>query len=402
MDFTEPILAPLPYHTALRDYLKAEEPDLWRWFASAQAQAKYMEELRLELLKSTYRLHPDSHPGLYEAVSEAKQRLGLEVPVTAYQAQSQSNQPLNAALFYVPGEGHLVFSGPALSLLDPNELKSVVGHELSHYHLWQCEQGEFHIADRLLQAVGQDARAVPSQVQSARWFQLYTEIFADRGSFQVAGDLHPVVASLVKMETGLAQVSPASYLAQAEEIFAATQVKTSGLSHPETFIRARALALWSQNGSACNDAITAMMEGAAELDELDLLGQQRWTEVTRRVLEQLLRPKWFQTPATMGHARSFFDDFQPAASAANVVLPGPAKLEPKLRQYLAYVLLDFVAADPDLEDLPLAAALQLAGALGVLDLLEKLVLKELKWKAREVKRVKEQAAEVLGRAEPAP
>jgi len=47
----------------------------------------------------------------------------------------------------------------------------------------------------------------------------------------------------------------------------------------------------------------------------------------------------------------------------------------------------------------LAAALQLAGELDLSDTVEKLAVKELKWKARDVKRVKEKAAELLAQAE---
>src|SRR5205814_5452318 len=62
VDEPEKILEPLPYHIELRDYLKSEERELWNWFASAQAKADYTENLRLELLKSTYRL--DAQPAL--------------------------------------------------------------------------------------------------------------------------------------------------------------------------------------------------------------------------------------------------------------------------------------------------------------------------------------------------
>ena len=53
--------------------------------------------------------------------------------MTLYQAQNALGT--NAALYYIPGEGHVVFSGPLLTLLSADELKSVIGHELAHFHL---------------------------------------------------------------------------------------------------------------------------------------------------------------------------------------------------------------------------------------------------------------------------
>lgn len=94
-------LEPLPYHNELRDYLKSEERELWNWFSSAKAKADYMENLRLELLKSTYRLDAEGHSELYQSLEEAKVRLQLDIPVTLYQAQNSPQ--LNAALFFIPG-----------------------------------------------------------------------------------------------------------------------------------------------------------------------------------------------------------------------------------------------------------------------------------------------------------
>ncbi len=175
----------------------------------------------------------------------------------------------------------MVFSGPVLTLLNAEELKSIIGHELAHHLLWGRDGGEFHIADRLIQVVAGDPRASVSHEQTARRFQLFTEVFADRGSLRVTGDVLPVIAGLVKMETGLAQVSAQGYLQQAEEIFAQGNLATEGLSHPEAFIRARALALWQDQREAAAAPITAMIEGAPALDELDLLGQMRLTPAQR-------------------------------------------------------------------------------------------------------------------------
>src|SRR5688572_12370220 len=94
----EPELVPLPYHVALRDYLKAEENDTWRWFSSAEAQSNYADSLRLDLLKHTYRLDRTSHPELYEIGDQVRAKMVLDIPLTVY--QSQNSQQLNAALFY--------------------------------------------------------------------------------------------------------------------------------------------------------------------------------------------------------------------------------------------------------------------------------------------------------------
>ncbi len=221
------------------------------------------------------------------------------LPVTLYQAQN-SLMP-NAALYFISGEGHVVFSGPVLSLLTPEELKSVIGHELAHYHLWQWEQGELHIVDQLVQAVANDPRASSSHAEIARRFQLYTEIFADRGSLCVTGDVNPGVAGLVKLVTRLAQVSAPGYLKQAEEIFAKDAVATEGVSHPEAFNRARSAAMWSAKGDDATPQIASMIEGVVTFEGLDLIDQARLVKSTRWLLEQFLQPKWFQTPAVLGH-----------------------------------------------------------------------------------------------------
>src|SRR3954447_8909205 len=88
MEGSNQSLDALPYHRALRDYLKAHESDLWQWFASAKAQEEYTEHLRLDLLKAAYRLDAESHPDLFRVTEEARQRLGLNIPVTLYQLQN--------------------------------------------------------------------------------------------------------------------------------------------------------------------------------------------------------------------------------------------------------------------------------------------------------------------------
>lgn len=382
----------LPYHDALAGYFKMEEPEAWAWFDSAQAQAEHAESLRLELLKQTYRIEPDTHAALFAALDEVKAKLGLEIPVTVY--QSHHSQQLNAALCFLPGEAHIVFQGGVLQLLDPAELRGVLGHELAHYRLWTEPDGRYHVADRLTHAMAADPRAEPSHGESARLMRLYTEIYADRGALQVTGDPAPVVSGLVKMHTGLPQIDAASYVRQAEEVFARSKkIRTDELSHPEAFIRARAVMLWSKRMPEIEQEITRMIEGETSLDNLDLVGQSRMTALTLRWLHLFLRPGWFRTDPVRGHVKLFFPDFDfaPDGHEDEPLLASLREVDASVRDYFCFLLLDFASVDPELEHEPLREAFALASVLGWDERLESLAVKELKLKKREAQRLRADA-----------
>src|SRR5512145_1179199 len=95
-----PPLHPLPYHQDVVRYLRDQEPDVWRWACSAQAQDEHADTVRAELLKQTYRLDEDTFPDLHRAARTAADRLGVQVPLTLYQS---TDGPMNASLFFVPG-----------------------------------------------------------------------------------------------------------------------------------------------------------------------------------------------------------------------------------------------------------------------------------------------------------
>lgn len=396
-----PHLAPTAYHREVRDYLRDHERDLWAWFASAQRQEDYAEGLRLSLLKSTYRLSSADHPELYQHLATALATFGFDIPVTLYQAQTGPAQA-NATLFHLPNEAHIVLSGPILSLLASVEWIAVFGHELAHRVLWQAENGDYLIADQILEASAHDPRARSAHVETARRYRLHTEIFADRGALLAAGDLPQTVSALVKISTGLAVSRGESYLTQAAEIFAKGEVRTAALSHPEMFMRAHALALWAQGNATADTVLRPMIAGQGSLDHFDLLDQRRVTDLTRRFLGQLLRPAWFRSAAVLAQARLYFPDFTPSESDDAALVADLSEQRELVTGYFAYVLLDFINVDPDLEQLPLAAALRWAEELRVLPAFEKLLSKELGIKGRDLAKLKPKVAELLGQPSPAP
>lgn len=393
-------LTPLSQHRELVDWLREQEPEVWKWQADGERLTQDAEEVRMSLLRDTYHMDAEGHPELFAEITAAQEALGLShIKVHAYQAQGQATP--NAAICYLPGEAHLIFSGPILSLLCPAELRAVIGHELAHHFLWQTEDGAFYLADRILHQSAAHPQAEPAHVNSARLWSLVTELFADRGAYLATGCLETSVASLVKACTGLSQVSGKGYLSQAALIFSKSKPKTEQLTHPETYMRARALQLWVEEDPELDETISRMLAIDEDgLEQMNLLQQNRLTELTRRFLRHFLRPAWFHSESVLSHARLYFPDFSPAGAPDDTLAADLAVLAKPHREFLWQVMLDFCAVDPDLGDFPVAAAFELAREMEVIGHFEKLASKELKLKARDLKRLKEKSAELLASARP--
>jgi hypothetical protein len=388
-----PALQPLPYHQEVVRFLREHEPEVWHWALSAQAQHEHADAVRAQLLKQTYRLDEAAHPELHRAGRTAAARLGLQVPLTFYQA---AEGPLNAMLFFMPAEAHIVFSGPLLERLQGAELEALLGHELSHHLLWTRDAGIYHAADRILSSTADDPRASASHLQTARLYRLFTEVYADRGSVLACGALDPAVIALVKMQTGLGQVSASSYLQQAEEIATRADWTAEGSSHPEVFIRARALRLWVRGDAQADAWLATVLRGPLRLDTADLTAQQALVQLTRRVLQQMLRPAWMRSEALLAHARRFFPTIEPTDAHDDTLAAQIAEV-PACHEYVAALLLDLATADPGMEEIPLAAALELGGSWGVDAVLEARVQRDLKMAKRQFNKLRHEAAALLAR-----
>jgi hypothetical protein len=391
-------LEPLPFHEAMCAYLQREESEIWRWYASGKIRDEQAEAVQFDLLKSTYRVERAAQPDIYALVEDVARRLELDTPVTIY--QSQNPQRLNASLAYVPSEAHVVLHGPVASKLTEAEFRALLAHELSHFLLWRSWDGRFMVAEQILAALTNDPHADTPHFASARLFALYNEIFCDRGALLVSVEPQVVISMLLKIETQLDDVDPESYLRQADEVFSRTEARTEGQTHPEAFIRARAVKLWADRDPQADRMIQEMIEGRPMLGNLDLLAQQRVSDLTRRLIDVLLSQHWMQTPSVLAHARLFFADYVPPPHPLN----DPNLAEDlrtddlPMQDYYGYVLLDFVTADRDLEELPLAAALTLTESLGLKSRFVEAAKRELRLRKKQLESIDQAKDDLLAKA----
>lgn len=382
---------PLPYHAAVRDYLKQQEREVWDWYASNRVRSEHAETTRFDLLKKTYRADRDAPGDLYRIADDVARDLSLDVAVTIYHAQNPEGS--NASIAYLPGEAHIVLHGPIAQKLDEQELRALFAHELGHVMLYERWDGELLIASQVLSAMTHDRQADAPHFATARLFDLYTEVFCDRVALRVVGTPHPVVSMLVKVTTGLDQVDAKSYLKQADEILGRSRGASEGLSHPEEYIRAHVLKRWHEQEGDPFARLAELIEGNPPLNGLDFIGQQRVRELTRRLIDAFFEPAWTRTELLLAHARLFFDGYEPAAKSVD---RGPALAGLKesiagrdvsVQDYCCYVLLDFASADRELEPAPLAHALEIATQLGLGSRFRELAAKEFRLRKKQIEQI---------------
>lgn len=388
-----PAPEPTPYHKSLAAALERREPGLWRWFASDKVSQEAADALHLALLKTTYRLDRKTHSALYETADEIAGAMEIAGEVTLYQAEGGDRR--NAALYFEPAAVHVVFSGDLLKALDETERRFVLGHEFAHHKLWTLDEGRVWAAYRLSNWAAQEPGAAPAFPETARLERLYTEVYADRYGLWAVGDLEPAIRALVKIVTGIDEVSGAEYLSQARDALALSEKEagSEGSTHPESYLRAEALAAWAQafpaqeggDRTEADRRARQLIEGKPPIDRLDLLGQERLQTLADWMLVEFLGEPWNRREAIQDHARAL------SPRLANAILEQRGEeedlerlrvsvtaLDPSARDALAYLLLDFATVDPDLDDVPLAAALMFADDFGLLEPLRRAANKELK------------------------
>ena len=312
-------LEPLAYHLEVVRTLKAHEAELWGWFSAEKLRAEQGEAVRLELLKSTYRLEPEAHPALHAAAGDVAATLGARRAAHALPGAGPGRPQRLPRLRAGRGSPRASRAGGG----PPHPARSCGRCSVTsclHFVLLD-RWTEYLVASQVLSAMASDEAAEPAHVTTARRFGLYTEVYCDRGAHLACGDLASAVSALVKIETGIAEVSAESYLRQADEIFGKGHPRTEGVTHPETFVRARALRLWAESPERAPPSCGSVIEGPPSLADLDLPGQQRIAALTRRLVAALLRPAWLQTDPLLAHARLFFEDFEPLGGARRRASP---------------------------------------------------------------------------------
>jgi len=350
------------------------------------------------LLKNTYRIDRDSNPELYTAVDTAKDALGLSLDVTVYQSEDSGYS--NASIVTINKEAHIVLSGQVLKLLSADELLAVVSHELSHALLWVKDDEEFNTTSRIITAIANDYSNDNSYLETARLFNLYTEIFADMGALYVCKKIDPVITGLVKMITGLENVSANSYIKQAEEIISKTKnEKSEGESHPENYIRALSTKWLHENPKEAQLKIEELIQGELSLDGLDVFQKQEITDSTHYLIQKLLAPGWFQTDFTLGLAKDYFKGFKITKDHKDKdkIEGFFANYNNELQTYFSYLLLDFSLVDKDLEETPIAWMYQVGQELGLVKSLDKIVMKELSLSERKLSSLKKSSASSLAK-----
>ncbi len=388
-------LQPLAYHVDVTERLARLEPEGWRAFGETAGRS-YPDGLHADLVRAAYRLDPGSHPRVGAAVAQAGAALGVEVPVTVYQLEDRAGA--DAALLYRRSEAVVTLSGDLLDRLTDPELTALFGHELAHHRLWSLDGGRYGIADRMLDALALDASTPEAFLETARRWNLATELFADRGALAACGDLEAAISCLVKAATGLREVDPAGYVRQAEAADPASGSR--GQTHPETVLRAWALHRWQATGT--DDAVTTLLRPALDLDRLDLTDREVLEQATRDLIEGFLAQGWADSEQVLAHARSFFPGIaaprpapteigagihalatiqseaiaRPEEPATPIALAGVTPSETVAR-YLGYVLLDLATVDPDVQELALVSASELARQRGFAGIFDDLATTEL-------------------------
>lgn len=370
------MIKPFPFHTDLRNYFK-KQGKTWSWFSEEKVKEEQQEAYKTDLLKNAYRIDSETEPKVYEILDRAKDKLGIFIPITIY--QSQTIEANNAGIVFFEKEAHIILSGTILKLLNEDELIVLFAHELSHILLFNLENGDFEITNRIINTIASDNTSELFYYETARLYQLYTELFCDLGALKVSESLESTISTLIKLNTGLEKVSAEGYLKQADEILERISEGSDGETHPEIFIRAKSLQIFETDNANYYTRTEKIISGKTDLHQLNLFTKTVVFEITKELISIILKPKWTQSEFCTTLYKQYFSNVD---KNSNAFIDDSFKLKidnskKNLKDYYVYIMLDFALCDTDLKDGFIGHVLDLSEQLGLEDNMKTILKKEL-------------------------
>ncbi len=354
------MLSPLGYHSHVAGWLQENEAGVWDWFSMRKLQDEQDTETRDLLLKETYRLSRETHGAAYDCCETAMTKLGLDVPITLYQARDGA---MNAALFFIPGEIHIVLYGPVLEKLSAIELTALFGHEISHYLLWTVDNRRYRIAQQIIDDSVAQSSSNYALYETARLYLLATEVFSDRGAALAAGGAEPAIAVLLKVMTGLSETDPKAFLSQAAELDAKGDIIKSA-SHPEVYLRALFMDSWSKDKADIDDWVIGKLKGPMTIGSLDLLDQKHLSDATRRFFSLFLHETDLASKMVITQVQQFFTDWTMGEERLSMEALKKLAEDRSIRDYFIALIVDMAHSDPDQTEEMLARGGKFASSAG--------------------------------------
>ena len=222
--------------------------------------------LRLLYLASSVRVSDRQYAHVHDMLVEGCRVLDIPVVPELYVVRNPGANAMTLGM----DAPFLVLTSGLLDLLDAEELRFVIGHELGH-----VLSGHAVYRTMLLQLLAISARmawlpigglAIRGVILALEEWQRKSELSADRAGLLACQDPGAALGTQVKLAGGgdLDQMDPRELLAQAKEYEAAGDIRDGALkilnlvgagSHPFAVMRAGALRQWIDDGEY--DAILA-------------------------------------------------------------------------------------------------------------------------------------------------
>ncbi|MFP6676282.1 MAG: hypothetical protein VB878_14455 [Pirellulaceae bacterium] len=347
-------MAICPYIDQVVKLASADFPDLWRECDSPIFHSEQTERVRLDLLRRTETLDGSEAERITDLCRSVAANLEIDqVPIFVH--QPQDGRPVIPRLCFVPDEIHLVVSPRQFAHCSNAELRIILGHEICHYWLWTTFNGQYRTTEMVLAAlVGRGDRVVARETE--RRYRWLSELVCDRHSLQMESSLAEFSTAILKLQHPDQPLAPSDLdVAVTEDPLAPC---SSTGTHPSTDMRRWAAARWLKSKAECEAEVLAAVCGEMTLERLCLIDQLDLEVWTAWLLNRLVEPTWMRTDRVMRHCKLFFSDSSQASNDGSILGKLNEINDEGLRDYLAYLTLDILTVDRELEGYPLAWALE--------------------------------------------